>query len=90
MYNLLDKRTSILNVHFPQSLKLLEKAQYRLKFEELFFIQLQLLKKKRLRKQKIKGYVFESVGRNFHHFYQQHELPFDLTPRTKTCFERNP
>ena len=81
-YNLLDKRTSILNVHFPQSLKLLEKAQYRLKFEELFFIQLQLLKKKRLRKQKIKGYVFESVGRNFHHFYQ-HELPFDLTHAQK-------
>ncbi len=82
MYDLLDKRTSILNVHFPQSLKLLEKAQYRLKFEELFFIQLQLLKKKRLRKQKIKGYVFESVGRNFHHFYQ-HELPFDLTHAQK-------
>ncbi|MCH2217312.1 MAG: ATP-dependent DNA helicase RecG [Flavobacteriales bacterium] len=82
VYNLLDKRTSILNVHFPQSLKLLEKAQYRLKFEELFFIQLQLLKKKRLRKQKIKGYVFESVGRNFHHFYQQ-ELPFDLTHAQK-------
>ena len=82
VYNLLDKRTSILNVHFPQSLKLLEKAQYRLKFEELFFIQLQLLKKKRLRKQKIKGYVFESVGRNFHHFYQ-HELPFDLTHAQK-------
>ena len=82
VYNLLDKRTSILNVHFPQSLKLLEKAQYRLKFEELFFIQLQLLKKKRLRKQKIKGYVFKSVGRNFHHFYQ-HELPFDLTHAQK-------
>ena len=82
VYNLSDKRTSILNVHFPQSLKLLEKAQYRLKFEELFFIQLQLLKKKRLRKQKIKGYVFESVGRNFHHFYQ-HELPFDLTHAQK-------
>ena len=82
VYNLLDKRTSILNVHFPQSLKLLETAQYRLKFEELFFIQLQLLKKKRLRKQKIKGYVFESVGRNFHHFYQ-HELPFDLTHAQK-------
>ena len=82
VYNLLGKRTSILNVHFPQSLKLLEKAQYRLKFEELFFIQLQLLKKKRLRKQKIKGYVFESVGRNFHHFYQ-HELPFDLTHAQK-------
>ena len=82
VYNLLDKKTSILNVHFPQSLKLLEKAQYRLKFEELFFIQLQLLKKKRLRKQKIKGYVFENVGRNFHHFYQ-HELPFDLTHAQK-------
>lgn len=81
-YDLLDKRTSIVNIHFPQSLKLLEKAQYRLKFEELFFIQLQLLKKKRLRKQKIKGYVFESVGRNFHHFYQ-HELPFDLTHAQK-------
>ena len=50
---------------------MLEKAQYRLKFEELFFIQLQLVRKKLIRKNKIKGYVFAKVGDSFNEFYNQ-------------------
>lgn len=81
-YDLLDKRQSLLNVHFPKNPELLAKAQYRLKFEELFYIQLQLLRKKLIRKNKIKGYVFNEVGENFNQFYKHH-LPFDLTNAQK-------
>jgi ATP-dependent DNA helicase RecG len=81
-YQLLDKRQALLNIHFPKSPELLAKAQYRLKFEELFYIQLQLLRKKLIRKQKMKGYVFEHVGEHFNTFYNQY-LPFDLTNAQK-------
>ncbi len=81
-HDLLDKRQALLNIHFPKSPELLAKAQYRLKFEELFYIQLQLLRKKLIRKKKIKGYVFEQVGENFNEFYKNH-LPFDLTGAQK-------
>ncbi|MCF2874212.1 MULTISPECIES: ATP-dependent DNA helicase RecG [unclassified Tenacibaculum] len=79
---LLGKRESLLNIHFPKSQELLAKAQYRLKFEELFFIQVQLLQKKLIRKSKIKGYVFEHVGEEFTNFYNNH-LPFSLTNAQK-------
>ncbi|TYP99134.1 ATP-dependent DNA helicase RecG [Tenacibaculum adriaticum] len=79
---LLGKRESLLNIHFPKNQELLAKAEYRLKFEELFFIQLQLLMKKLINKAKIKGYVFEQVGENFNNFYNNH-LPFDLTNAQK-------
>ena len=79
---LLGKKDSLLNIHFPKSQELLAKAQYRLKFEELFFIQLQLLQKKLIRKSKIKGYVFEKVGEHFTNFYTNH-LPFELTNAQK-------
>ncbi len=81
-YKLLDKKESILNIHFPKDQELLAKAQYRLKFEELFFIQLQLLVKKMINKSKIKGFVFENVGAYFTDFYNNH-LPFDLTNAQK-------
>jgi len=81
-YQLLGKRDALLNIHFPRSPELLAKAQYRLKFEELFFIQLQLARKKLIRKNKIKGYVFEHVGDYFTNFYNNH-LPFDLTNAQK-------
>ncbi len=81
-HQLLGKRDSLLNIHFPKNQELLAKAQYRLKFEELFFIQMQLLQKKLIRKSKIKGYVFEQVGEQFNQFYKNH-LPFDLTNAQK-------
>ncbi|WP_233900336.1 DEAD/DEAH box helicase [Tenacibaculum piscium] len=80
--NLLAKKEALLNIHFPKSQELLAKAQYRLKFEELFFIQIQLLQKKRIRKSKIKGAVFEKVGENFTDFYTN-KLPFELTNAQK-------
>ncbi|WP_428740281.1 ATP-dependent DNA helicase RecG [Tenacibaculum sp.] len=78
----LGKKESLLNIHFPKNQELLAKAQYRLKFEELFFIQLQLLQKKLIRKSKLKGFVFEHVGEEFTNFYNNY-LPFDLTNAQK-------
>jgi ATP-dependent DNA helicase RecG len=81
-YTLMGKREALLNVHFPKSQENLAKAQYRLKFEELFFIQLQLLHKKRINKIKIKGFVFENVSEYFNTFYTDY-LPFSLTNAQK-------
>jgi len=81
-YQLMSKSEAMLNIHFPKNQEKLAKAQYRLKFEELFFIQLQLLRKKIIRKSKLKGYVFESVGEKFNAFYKNN-LPFELTNAQK-------
>ncbi|SDW97143.1 ATP-dependent DNA helicase RecG [Lutibacter oricola] len=79
---LISKTQALLNIHFPTNQELLTKAQFRLKFEELFFIQLQLIRKKLVRKSKIKGFVFEKVGEKFNSFYSD-KLPFDLTNAQK-------
>lgn len=85
-HGLIGKKEALLNIHFPTSPEMLEKAQYRLKFEELFFIQLQLVRKKLIRKNKIKGYVFAKVGDVFNQFYSQY-LPFDLTNSQKVVLK---
>ena len=79
---LIPKNAALFNIHFPKSQDLLAKAQFRLKFEELFFIQLQLITKNLIRKNKIKGHPFTIVGDNFNNFYQNH-LPFELTNAQK-------
>ena len=79
---LIPKNAALFNIHFPKSAELLAKAQFRLKFEELFFIQLQLITKNLIRKHKIKGHPFTIVGNNFNDFYQNH-LPFELTNAQK-------
>jgi len=79
---LIPKNAALFNIHFPKSQDLLAKAQFRLKFEELFFIQLQLITKNLVRKNKIKGHSFTIVGDNFNDFYQNH-LPFELTNAQK-------
>ncbi|MES2747855.1 MAG: ATP-dependent DNA helicase RecG [Bacteroidota bacterium] len=79
---LLPKNEAVFNIHFPKSQELLSRAQFRLKYEELFFIQLQLITKNLIRKHKIKGHPFEKVGDNFNDFYNNH-LPFDLTNAQK-------
>ncbi|MGY8939400.1 MAG: ATP-dependent DNA helicase RecG, partial [Flavobacteriales bacterium] len=81
-FKFMSKREALLNAHFPKSQEHLTKAENRLKFEELFFIQLQLLRKKLLNKTKIKGEVFEKVGTIFNDFYTN-RLPFDLTNAQK-------
>ncbi len=79
---LISKAEAVFNIHFPKSAELLAKAQFRLKFEELFFIQLQLILKNISRKHKIKGFPFDQVGELFTEFYKNH-LPFELTGAQK-------
>ena len=79
---LLSKSEALFNIHFPKSQELLARSQYRLKFEELFYIQLQLIRKNLLHKTKIKGYPFLTIGDKFNSFYNDH-LPFDLTGAQK-------
>ena len=81
-FHLPDRKTAILNIHFPPDAALLEAARKRLKFEELFFIQLKLLKNKLLRTQKFRGRIFGQVGEKFNTFYNE-KLPFELTNAQK-------
>lgn len=73
---------AIRNVHFPESVDKLRKAQLRLKFDELFFIQLNILRTASLRKLKLRGIVFPAVGHYFNTFYKDY-LPFELTGAQK-------
>ncbi len=79
---LIPKNAALFNIHFPKSAEALAKAQFRLKFEELFYIQLQLITKNLIRKHKIKGHPFTIVGAYFNNFYTNH-LPFELTNAQK-------
>ena len=79
---LVAKKEALLNIHFPKSTEDLAKAKFRLIFEELFFIQLQLITKNLIQKHKIKGHPFTKVGDYFNDFYQNH-LPFQLTNAQK-------
>ncbi|MFK8289590.1 ATP-dependent DNA helicase RecG [Capnocytophaga canimorsus] len=80
--NLISKSEALVNIHFPKSQELLGKAQTRLKFEELFYIQLQLVRKNILQKQRFKGFTFDKVGEVFSDFYNN-RLPFSLTQAQK-------
>ena len=80
--HLIPKNVALFNVHFPKNQELLAKAQFRLKYEELFFIQLQLISKNLVRKNKIKGNPFDKVGFYFNEMYTKY-LPFDLTNAQK-------
>jgi ATP-dependent DNA helicase RecG len=79
---LLGREEALYHIHFPASAEKLQKAEFRLKFEELFFIQLRLLKLKAVRQEQFKGFVFTSVGEQFNDFYKNH-LPFALTNAQK-------
>ena len=67
--NLIPRREAYTNIHFPTNTKTLQQAQYRLKFEELFFIQLQLIRMKIVRKQKLKGFALSQIGEHFNNFF---------------------
>lgn len=79
--SLIGKKEALINIHFPKSLEWLERAQRRLKFEELLFIQLRLIKMKLVRQEKFKGIVFGDTS-ILTRFYKEH-LPFDLTEAQK-------
>lgn len=81
-HKLMFLHDALYNIHFPTSPELLRKAIFRLKFEELFYIQLNILKLKYKRKAYFKGHPFQIVGDYFNNFYQQH-LPFELTDAQK-------
>lgn len=75
-------RETLINIHQPSNPDSLKKAEFRLKFEELFYLQLELLKMKVHRKEVNKGVLFPKIGEYFNSFYQQ-KLPFDLTNAQK-------
>ncbi len=79
---LIDRYQAFLHVHFPRSQNELQRAKFRLKFEELFFIQLQLVHHKLIRSSTIPGYVFSKVGDYLNAFYEK-KLPFELTGAQK-------
>lgn len=81
-YNLIDEKTALTNIHFPKNTSIIQKAQNRLKFDELFYLQIELILNKKITKQKSRGYVFERVGEFFNNFYKIH-LPFNLTNAQK-------
>ncbi len=81
-YRLVDKATAYRNIHFPADAAALNEAQHRLKFEELFLLQLRMLKSKMHRTLKFKGNIFGTVGTIFNDFYE-HKLPFPLTNAQK-------
>ena len=81
-HGLIGATDALRSIHFPKNLNALEKAQKRLRFEELFFIQLQLLQKKLEHRKQFKGHLFEKVGDLFNTFYNDH-LPFSLTKAQK-------
>lgn len=80
--HLMNLREALQNVHFPNNTALLRDAQYRLKFEELFYLQLNILKYTTERKAKLKGFIFTKVGDYFNSFYEKN-LPFELTGAQK-------
>lgn len=81
-YKLISRKDALINIHFPKNALALQHAERRLKFEELFFIQLQLLYNKQLRSLKFKGALFNTVGEKVNTFYNK-MLPFDLTNAQK-------
>ncbi|MBK9190854.1 MAG: ATP-dependent DNA helicase RecG [Crocinitomicaceae bacterium] len=80
--NLLSKEKALLEIHAPQNNELAKRAQFRLKFEELFFLQLELLMRKQITQKKLKGVKLTRVGEYFNDFYNNH-LPYELTGAQK-------
>ncbi len=80
--HLMSLRDALVNIHYPEDNQKLSQATLRLKFDELFFTQLKLLKLKLINTNRFEGYVFEHVGENFNRFYKEC-LPFDLTNAQK-------
>ena len=81
-YKLPEKHDALINIHLSKDLKELERSQKRLKFEELFFLQLHLVKIKMIRNNKYIGYSLSQLGDNFHNYYKDH-LKFELTNAQK-------
>lgn len=81
-FKLMQRDAALRQIHVPSDINGLEQARRRLKFEELFYLQIQLAKQKRILTTQERGVVFEKVGELFNRFYQEH-LPFELTGAQK-------
>jgi len=81
-YKLLSLKDALINIHYPNSQELLNKAMLRLKFDELFFVQLRLLTQKLIHNQRSTGHLFATVGDTFNTYYKNY-LPFELTNAQK-------
>ena len=81
-YKLISREEAILNIHFPADPDILQKAIIRIKFEELFYLQLKLLMIKQIRLNKSQGHKFTIIGDHFNTFYKE-KLPFELTNAQK-------
>ena len=81
-FALMNLTDSLVNVHFPKNADALNKARQRLKFEELFYIQLNILQQTKWRDQHFRGFVFGQIGHYFNTFFKEH-LPFELTGAQK-------
>ncbi len=81
-HHLMPLTEALRNIHFPKNPDLLRKAEMRLKFEELFYVQLNILRYSKERQKKYRGYIFEHVGKIFNDFYSKN-LPFELTNAQK-------
>ena len=81
-FNMVSLRDSLLNIHFPKDQDILRKAEFRLKFEEFFYIQLELLQRKLIKTEKEQGKLIATIGDKFNDFYRN-RLPFELTNAQK-------
>jgi ATP-dependent DNA helicase RecG len=81
-YNLMSRHEAVVAVHFPQQAEVLHRAQHRLKLEELFYIQLDILRQSKFRELKYQGFLFDKIGTLFNTFYEKN-LPFELTGAQK-------
>ena len=80
--HLMSRDEALRCIHYPQNAKQLEQARLRLKFEELFYVQLNILRYASDQRRKYRGYVFSKVGDHFNNFYKEN-LPFPLTEAQK-------
>lgn len=79
---LMSRYMALNRIHFPENAEQLRKATFRLKFDELFYIQLRLLRLNKVRSHEVRGFVFPRVGEYFNEFFRDH-LPFELTNAQK-------
>ena len=81
-FALMNLTDSLINIHFPKDSLALNKARQRLKFEELFYIQLSIIQQTKWREQNFSGFIFSKIGEHFNTFYNDY-LPFELTSAQK-------
>ncbi|MCL1868050.1 MAG: ATP-dependent DNA helicase RecG [Paludibacter sp.] len=81
-YALMPLKDALFNIHFPQNADKLKHARQRLKFEELFYVQLHILHQTKLREQSVNGFIFNKIGNFFNDYYKKY-LPFELTSAQK-------